>query len=249
MKDNEEVDGEKIRFINLIEPLTKIVQRQKEYGAKLTALAVMSIVNMCNQYEDIKSIFRTNNGVPIIRELLETTDDDIMLNNLRLLMTLVNPKGEDAMQVSKDIGGQDDCALLLRLIRIVKEGPNITYCSFNNQVKLMLFSLLRVFCQHFSKTKDLIMSDKPKKDSPYDKPVYEVMTQMLAPHRLNEIDKDIEAAILSLLTQIIKENGDYKRLIGKCFLGPVFHARLLAVREYRSLKGKIAMGLQKNPDV
>lgn len=92
----------------------------------------MSIVNMCNQYEDIKSIFRTNNGVPIIRELLETTDDDIMLNNLRLLMTLVNPKGEDAMQVSKDIGGQDDCALLLRLIRIVKEGPNISYCAFNN---------------------------------------------------------------------------------------------------------------------
>ena len=103
----------------------------------------------------------------VIRDLLETTDDDIMLNNLRLLMTLVNPKGESSSELAKEIGGQDDCAIIYRLIRIVKEGPDISYCSFNNQVKMMLFSLLRVFCQLHTKTKDIIMSDKQKKDSHY----------------------------------------------------------------------------------
>ena len=71
---------------------------------------------------------------------------------------------------------------------------------------------------------------------------------MLHPHRLWEIDKDIEAAVLSLLAAIVKEQQDYKRLIGKAFFRDVFRERLRAVREYRYLKGKIAMGLHKTSE-
>jgi len=61
--EKEAIGGEnnadvgKIEFINLVEPLTSIISRQKEYGPKLTALSVMAIVNMCNFSEDIKDIF------------------------------------------------------------------------------------------------------------------------------------------------------------------------------------------------
>lgn len=50
-------DSLKIEFITLVEPLVAIVSRPKENGVKLTALSIMSIVNMCNFSEDIKDIF------------------------------------------------------------------------------------------------------------------------------------------------------------------------------------------------
>ena len=54
---DDDGDVGKIEFINLVEPLAEIVSRSKENGAKLTALSVMAIVNMCNFSEDIKDIF------------------------------------------------------------------------------------------------------------------------------------------------------------------------------------------------
>jgi hypothetical protein len=53
----DEGDAGKIEFITLVEPLTSIITRSKENGARLTALSVMAIVNMCTFSEDIKDIF------------------------------------------------------------------------------------------------------------------------------------------------------------------------------------------------
>ena len=58
----------------------------------MTALSVMSIVNMCDFSDDIKDIFLQRNGIAIIKELMESKDEDILLGALRLIMTLIAPK-------------------------------------------------------------------------------------------------------------------------------------------------------------
>ena len=55
--DDEKMMASKIEFITLIEPLVSIVSRPKDNGFKLTGLAVMAIVNLCDFSEDIKDIF------------------------------------------------------------------------------------------------------------------------------------------------------------------------------------------------
>ena len=52
----------------------------------------MSIVNMCDFSDDIKDIFLQRNGIAIIKELMESKDEDILLGALRLIMTLIAPK-------------------------------------------------------------------------------------------------------------------------------------------------------------
>lgn len=89
---NEGGDIGKIEFITLVQPLTSIISRPKENGARLTALSVMSIVNMCDFSDDIKDIFLQRNGIAIIKELMESKDEDILLSALRLIMTLIAPK-------------------------------------------------------------------------------------------------------------------------------------------------------------
>lgn len=88
-------DAGKIEFINMVEPLVNIVSRSKENGDKLTALSLMAIVNMCNFSEDIKDIFLQKNGFLIIIELINSKDEDIVLNTLRLVMTLIAAKQGD----------------------------------------------------------------------------------------------------------------------------------------------------------
>ena len=85
-------DGGKIEFINLVEPLINIINRIDDYGTKLAALSIMALVNMCNYSEDIKDIFLMKNGISIIYGLLDSKNEDILLNNLRLIMTLISQK-------------------------------------------------------------------------------------------------------------------------------------------------------------
>ena len=89
-------EGSKIEYIILIEPLVQILQRPKENGAKLTALSVMALVNLCNYSEDIKDIFLQKNGHELIMNMLKSKDEDILLNNLRLIMTLIAKGGGDS---------------------------------------------------------------------------------------------------------------------------------------------------------
>lgn len=49
----------------------------------------MAIVNMCNFSEDIKDIFLQKNGFNIINSLLDCKDEEILLNTLKLIMTLI----------------------------------------------------------------------------------------------------------------------------------------------------------------
>lgn len=52
----------------------------------------MAIVNMCNFSEDIKDIFLQKNGFNLICNLMNSKYEDILLNVLRLIMTLIASK-------------------------------------------------------------------------------------------------------------------------------------------------------------
>ena len=144
--EEEGVNEEKIEFINMVEQLMQIAQRQKDYGLKLTSLAIMALVNMCNYNEDIQSIFRLKQGFPFIRGLLKSTDDEILLNTLRLLMTNVKPKDDNAKQHMKAL--IDDEETFPRMLYMLKQGPGIYYTEFNVQIKFMIIQLLRIFITH-----------------------------------------------------------------------------------------------------
>ena len=165
-------DVGKIEFINLVEPLVSIISRSKENGNKLTALSVMAIVNMCNFSEDIKDIFLQKNGFAIVNELLNSKDEDILLNSLRLIMTLIaSSKVGEPNLIGRQLAEENDNQITKRLIKLIKEGPGINFCVFDKQVYFMAISLLRAFLQHSSNTKTLIMSDSSGESSRYPRSV------------------------------------------------------------------------------
>lgn len=53
----------------------------------------------------------------------------------------------------------------------------------------------------------------------------------------DEIDADIEGAILSLFTQIVKEENEYKKIIAKIFIDTVM-IRIKKMLEFKALKSK-----------
>jgi hypothetical protein len=61
----------------------------KKLGARLTALSTIAIVNMCNHSDDIKDIFLKKGGFPMIMNLMNSKDEDVLLNSLRLVITLI----------------------------------------------------------------------------------------------------------------------------------------------------------------
>jgi len=53
----------------------------------------MALVNMCDFSEDIKDIFLQKNGFYILKDLLKTKDEDIMIISLKFIMTLIKVNG------------------------------------------------------------------------------------------------------------------------------------------------------------
>ena len=144
-RDGDEPDG-KIEFINLVEPLAALMSRPAENGVRLTALSLMAIVNMCNFSEDIKDIFLQKNGFLIIVDLLNSKDEEILVNCLRLIMTLIaaNKSGE-LNQLGRVFADNSNNLIIRRLIQLIKEGPAINFCQFSKQVTYMSITLLRSF--------------------------------------------------------------------------------------------------------
>ena len=82
----------------------------------MTALSVMAIVNMCNYSEDIKDIFLMKNGQQILNDLLNSKDEDILLNNLRLIMTLITQKKQETSQIGRTLAEEGEYRIIRRLI-------------------------------------------------------------------------------------------------------------------------------------
>jgi hypothetical protein len=64
----------------------------------------------------------------------------------------------------------------------------------------MAVSLLRAFIQHSTATKALMMNDKETHGG---ENFLEAVINKLHPDNIGQIDRDIEGAILSLLTQVV----------------------------------------------
>lgn len=154
----------------------------------MTSLSVMSIVNMCKISEEIKSIFIQKNGVQIITDLLSSKDEGMLMNGLRLLMTNLDNISED-----------NHHKIISRLMDLIKIGPNISYCSFSDQVNFMSFSLLRAFIQFNSNNKSQIMNDKEKDEGIKIPSIMDMMLEMLRPDKIDSLRYDIEDTILALL--------------------------------------------------
>ena len=195
---SDEGDTGKIELITLIEPLTSVITRSKENGVRLTALAVMAIVNMCNFSADIKDIFLQRNGIAIINDLMDSKDEEILMNALRLVMTLIASKKGETNMIGRQLAEDSDNKIIKRLIGLIKQGPEINYCHFSNQVLFMSISLLRAFIQHSTSTKSLFMNDKH--DLKYTKPIKDVLLDYMHPQKIWQITPNIEEAILSLMT-------------------------------------------------
>ena len=93
---------------------------------------------------------------------------------------------------------------------LIKIGPNISYCSFSDQVNFMSFSLLRAFIQFNSNNKSQIMNDKEKDEGIKIPSIMDMMLEMLRPDKIDSLRYDIEDTILALLIQLVRDEMDYK---------------------------------------
>lgn len=111
----------------------------------------------------------------------------------------------------------------------------------------LAISLLRALIQHSSHVKPLIVSDKevkesfgkdaPKKHARVVDPSFlTVITSMIGPDCVAEIDQDIENAILSLLIQLVREEIDNKKKVGQMFIEEVAGPRMRTIIEYVKYK-------------
>ena len=80
----------------------------------------MALVNMCNFSEDIKDIFLSKNGSAIINDLLESKDEEILLNILKLIMTLITQKPSETSQIGRTLAEENENSIIRKIIKIVK---------------------------------------------------------------------------------------------------------------------------------
>ena len=238
----------KLEFSTLVEPLIKIMTRPQDNGVKLTSLSIMALVNMCNQSEEIKDVFLQKHGFQIIMQLLNSKDEDVLVNMLKLVMNLIaKNRSETSSQIGRTLAEEENIeyganAILKRLIKLVKRGPDIPHCSFSKAVTFMAVGLLRAFIQHSSATKALMMTDKA---TPGGENFLEAVINKLHPDNIGQIDQEIEGAILSLLTQVVSEEIEHTGTVGEHFIKDA-GARLEALLDYMRFKAKQEYGVGRS---
>ena len=77
----------------------------------------MAMVNMCNFSEDIKDIFLQKNGFVIIVDLLNSKDEEILVNCLRLILTLISAnKSGESNQIGRQFAEDLNNLIIRRVI-------------------------------------------------------------------------------------------------------------------------------------
>ena len=126
------------------------------------------------------------------------------MNNLRLIMTLITQKKSETSQIGRTIAEDSDYRIIKKIIRLCKEGLGINFCILKKQIYFMALSLLRAFILYSNQTKRLIMNDKVS-STRFNYTIISHLNRMMDPANIENINHDIEGAILSLFTQIVKE--------------------------------------------
>ena len=150
-------------------------------------------------------------------QLLDSKDEDILVNMLKLVMTLIAKNRKESSTIGRTLAEDENMhyganSILKRLIKLVKLGPDIPHCSFSRSVTFMAVGLLRAFIQHSSATKALMMTDEKGHGG---ENFLQAVINKLHPDNLGQIDPDIEGAILSLLTQVVSDEIEYKASVGE----------------------------------
>ena len=132
---------------------------------------------------------------------------------------------------------------------LVKKGPDIQFCDFSKTIQLLSIRLLRAFISFSSFTQALIMCDcfdetnKQKSsdeqlDQMDDPSFLTVIISKLKPECIGQIDHEIENAILSILTQVVRNDDSNRKTIGKMFIKEIAGQRLDNLIEYSLFKAK-----------
>lgn len=169
-------------------------------------------------------------------ELLKNKDENIVINILRLIMNLITQTDSES-NLGRLITEANDYEIVLQLIKMIKFGPNIKHCFFSKQVIYMTISLLRSFIPFSTNVKPIIMNDKGQKSEICDISVKLRILNFLKPENIHEINEEMENAILSVLTQIARDEPDYKVQIGKEFIKSA-GGRLEVLMKYFDYKAK-----------
>jgi len=119
-------------------------------------------------------------------------------------MTLITQKKSETSQIGRTIAEDSDYRIIKKIIRLCKEGLGINFCILKKQIYFMALSLLRAFILYSNQTKRLIMNDKVS-STRFNYTIISHLNRMMDPANIENINHDIEGAILSLFTQIVKE--------------------------------------------
>ncbi|CDW74435.1 arm repeat protein [Stylonychia lemnae] len=201
-------ESSKIEFINLVEPL---INTMKTGNYNLASLSTQALVNLCNYSDDIKDIFIQKQGLNAILEYLTCKEEDTLLNILKLLQALINKSETIGKQISEE--NNNEC--VHSLLRIL-QGPDIPMTKFSLKITFLALQILRALIQYSLNAKSLFIDNAG---------AIEAVIKLIRIDQILTINEVMEMSIYSFLTQMVREENDYKRIIGKKVL-PICNERL-----------------------
>lgn len=123
------------------------------------------------------------------------------MNVLKLILALIN-KNEST---GKLIAEENDHEAVHSLLSIIS-GPEIPGITYSLKVSFFSIQILRTLIQYSTEAKALFV----EKESAVNALIAKISVQQLQ----QESDETLEAAIYSFLQQVVREESDYKRVIG-----------------------------------
>ena len=142
----------------------------------------------------------------ILDYLAKSKDEDTLLSLIRLLLALT----ATSQPISHALC--DDTPLLSHLFSLLRACPHSAHpslCAFSPRLLLYLLSLLRALLHHTPSPKHRLLSDPHL-------PAY--LTNTLLPlyytTATTSSDEELSSTLLSLLTAILRDEPEYKRVVG-----------------------------------
>lgn len=157
-----------------------------------------------------------------ILEYLTCKEEDTLLNILRLFLALI----ANAEPIGKQICEENDNEAIYSLLNILK-GPTIPMTHFSLKITFFTLTIYRALIQYSLNAKSFLVDDKK---------AMEAILNLIKPDQIPMINEQIESTIYSFLTQVVREEPDYKRIIGKRLL-PICNDRISKCNELPLIGG------------
>lgn len=226
-------DGdEKIEFVKLVEPL---LSTMKSDNQELAALAASALVNLCNYSDDIKEIFFQKNGLNVILEYLTCKREIILLNVLRLILVFI----VNSETFTKKITEENDQEAVKSLLDILS-GPGFRNTEFSIKVSYFVLIILRQMIKYSHNAKNTILQYQHKDDSKRAKAGLEPIIAFVEPAKLHATSENLEICIYQFLTQLVREEPENKRMVGKLVFERVLQGRISRILQ--GIDGELGEG-------